>query len=270
MELKKLATPTEIANALAAGTLHRLHRTKVVLPTVAGARTIALHSRGQLSHLTAAMAHGWKVLRPPDRQTIVVRRGTHVRRRAGTQIHYVQRELSRPGAPTDPVDTVIDCARILPFADALAVADSALRSQRVARAQLLVAAEASPRTGRARALRVVRCADPRADNPFESGLRAIALDVPGFAAEAQCPVPGVGHCDVGDQVLKIALEAESFEFHALKEAFNYDIRRYTSMTRQGWLVARFIWDDVMHRQKYVAGAIADLVALRGFSSRSAS
>ena len=268
--LKELVAPESIADALATGRLHRLHRTKVILPAVSEARTVAMHARGQVSHLTAAMAHGWKVLRPPDRQTMVVRRGTNVRRRAGVEVHYVSRVLSKPGSLTDPIETVIDCARSLPFIEALAVADSALRSQRVGRAQLLASAEASPRTGRARALRVVKCADPRAANPFESGLRAIALDVSGFAAVAQCPVPGVGHADVGDVERRIAPEAESFEFHAQREAFGYDTRRYTAMVCKGWLVARFIWDDVMHRPAYVTQVIEDLIELRGVSSTGES
>lgn len=46
----------------------------------------------------------------------------------------------------------------------------------------------------------------------------------------------------------------------LREAFSYDVRRYTAMIRSGWLVARFTWDDVMHRPVYVAAVVADLVA----------
>src|SRR3546814_8170256 len=72
--------------------------------------------------------------------------------------------------------TVIDCARALPFDAALAVADSALRQGKVTRTQLHAAAEASPRSGRSKAVRVAREADRRAANPFESVLRAIALD----------------------------------------------------------------------------------------------
>jgi very-short-patch-repair endonuclease len=62
--------------------------------------------------------------------------------------------------------------------------------------------------------------------------------------------------------LRIAVEAESLEFHALPDAFRYDVRRYTAMTRLGWLVVRFVWEDVMHRPAYVADVLADLVALR--------
>jgi very-short-patch-repair endonuclease len=109
---------------------------------------------------------------------------------------------------------------------------------------------------------VIRAADARAANPFESVLRAIASEVAGFCAEPQGRVPRVGHADVADVRLRIALEAESWEFHALREAFNYDIRRYTAMVRCGWLVARFTWDDVMHKPDYVRAVIADLVAIR--------
>jgi hypothetical protein len=49
---------------------------------------------------------------------------------------------------TDPVRTVIDCARDLPFDEALAVADSALRSGKVGPDALRQAAARSPRTGR--------------------------------------------------------------------------------------------------------------------------
>ena len=92
-------------------------------------------------------------------------------------------------------------------------------------------------------------------------LRAIALEVVGLDVVAQGQV-GPFHADVADLELRIAIEAESFEFHALPEAFRHDIRRYTQMTRLGWLVVRFVWEDVMHRPAYVHAVLADLVALR--------
>lgn len=178
-------------------------------------------------------------------------------------MHYVTLDpAERHGIVTTPARTAVDCARELPSDEALAVVDSALRSRQVTRDQLLAAAEPSSRKGRTRAVQVIQAGDARAANPFESVLRAIAHEVPGFCAEPQGIVPGVGHADVADVRLRIALEAESWEFHALREAFNHDIRRYTSMVRRGWLVARFTWDDVMHRPNYVRDAITDLVTLR--------
>ena len=70
------------------------------------------------------------------------------------------------------------------------------------------------------------------------------------------------HADVADLELRIAIEAESFEFHALPEAFRDDVRRYTEMARLGWLVVRFVWEDVMHRPEYVHEVLVDIVRLR--------
>jgi hypothetical protein len=209
------------------------------------------------------MAHGWKVKRPPNLPMVTVRRNRSVRAVDGVDVRFGDwRPDELDGVVTGPVRTVIDCARSMPFDEALTVADAALRSRQVTREQIEEAAAASPRTGRPAALRVARCASHLPANPFESVLRAIALDVPRLSVVPQGAVWTVGHADLTDARLQIAVEAESFEFHALPEAFRYDIRRYTAMTRLGWLVVRFVWEDAMHRPAYVHDTLADVVALR--------
>lgn len=249
--------------AVADGSVVRVGRSGYVLPAVDEARVAAATARGVVSHLSAALAHGWKVKTSPPTPHVTVRRTQGRVRADGARVHWGSvTDMDRAAGVTDPVRTVVDCARVLPFDEALAVADSALRSRSVRRAELLDAVLAAPRTGRAAALRVVHLASPKAANPFESVLRAIALDVPGFQPVPQGPVGTIGHADLTDSALRIAVEAESFEFHAQPEAFRYDVRRYTAMTRAGWLVVRFVWEDVMHRQAYVASVLADLVGLR--------
>jgi very-short-patch-repair endonuclease len=162
---------------------------------------------------------------------------------------------------TTRVQTVIDCARTLPFDEALSVADSALREGVVRRAQLLAAAASSPRSGRPQALRVAHAADHRADNPFESCLRAIALDVPRLDVQPQLVVAGIGRADLGDRRLRLLIEADSHEFHAEAAAFRLDIRRYTEMVRAGWVVVRFCWEDVMQHPERVHAVLVDVVAL---------
>jgi very-short-patch-repair endonuclease len=163
---------------------------------------------------------------------------------------------------TGKLRTVVDCARWLPFPDGLSVADSALRAGDLTKSQLLTAAEASPRTGRPAAIKVARAADGRAANPFESSLRAIAEGVPGLRVEPQVPIGAVGHADLADEHLQIAIEAESWEFHATPEAFRYDVRRYTSFSRLDWLLVRFLWEDVMHRPELVHAILADVARHR--------
>ena len=75
---------------------------------------------------------------------------------------------------TTPFRTVIDCARLLPFDEALAVADSALRSGLVTREELDAIDVRG--AGAAAVRRVLRHADARAANPFESVLRALCLE----------------------------------------------------------------------------------------------
>ncbi|RYC04435.1 endonuclease domain-containing protein [Nocardioides zhouii] len=142
------------------------------------------------------------------------------------------------------------------------MADSALRENAVTPGQLLAAAEASPRTGRAKALAVARAADGRAANPFESCTRAIALGVPGLSVRPQVRIRGVGRVDLADLVLGIVIECESFEFHSDVASLQRDVRRYTACARRGLVVVRFTWADVMFDPDYCRGALEDVVRIR--------
>jgi very-short-patch-repair endonuclease len=163
---------------------------------------------------------------------------------------------------TRPVETVVGCARAYPYDVALSVADSALREGSVTRPELLKAALASPRTGRAKAVRIAQDADARAANPFESVTRAIAADVHGLSVEPQVWVNGVGRVDLCDCALGIVVECESFEFHSDTQSLKRDVRRYTNCARRGLVVVRFTWDEVMFDPDYCREALQDVVDLR--------
>jgi len=248
---------------LAQGRIVRIARNRYAAPTLDEARAAAARLSGAVSHLSAALAHGWKVKWGPAKPSITVPRTRSGVDGAGVDLHWaVLTDAECRARLTSPLRTVIDCARALPFDEALSVADSALRSGKVDAQELLSAAESAPRTGRRAALAVAQAADGLAANPFESVLRAIALDVRGLEVVPQGPVGPIGHADLADAVLKVAVEAESFEFHALPEAFRHDVRRYSAMTRLGWLVVRFVWEDAMSRPAYVRAVLEDVVALR--------
>lgn len=266
--LLALVARAELEDAVAAGKVLHPARNLYALPVTDAAVVGARRVHGVVSHLSAALAWGWKVKQPPDRPIVSVARHRHPEGKAteGLDVRFAVLPADDVAdGRTTRARTVLDCCRSLPFDEALAVCDSALRSRSVTREQLCKAAIAGPRTGRQVALRVIAASDGRAANPFESALRAIALDVPGFCAVAQGAV-GPWHADVADLALRIAVEAESFEFHALPEAFRHDIRRYTDMVRRGWLVMRFTWEDVMHKPQVVRAALIDVVALRHASA----
>jgi len=97
-----------------------------------------------------------------------------------------------PGQVTPPLQTVIDCARWLPFDEALAIADSALRHRSVTREELSAARSRTKGRGSSAVIRVLGAADGRADNPFESALRAISMDIPGLLLVPQVEIRGTG------------------------------------------------------------------------------
>jgi very-short-patch-repair endonuclease len=260
--LRKLVTARQLAAAVESGVAVRLRRGLYAVADVDAAYAIQHRIGGVLSHESAALAWGWKVKKPPEKPVLMVPRNRFVDEVA-VEVRYADLQDSEVvEGKTSRVRTVLDCARMLPFDRALCVADSALREGVVTREQLLAAARFGPRTYRRKAVQVIEAASAKAANPFESVLRAIALDVPGLVVEPQCPVGDVGKADVGDPVLRIVAEAESWEWHGVKEAFLYDVRRYTAMVRLGWLVVRFTWDDVMHKPEYVRAVLLDLVRLR--------
>jgi very-short-patch-repair endonuclease len=216
-----------------------------------------------VSHLSAAVAHGWKVKFPPERPTVTLPRNRSLPTGCDLEVHWQDLGLLqlRRGV-TRPVETVIGCARAYDFDVALAVADSALRERAVTKPELLAAATTSPRTGRAKALRVVRHADGRAANPFESCARAIAAEVQGLSVRAQVWIPGVGRVDLADLALGIVVECESFEFHSDAKSLERDVRRYTSCVRRGLVVVRFTWKEVMFDPDYCRRVLQDVVDLR--------
>jgi hypothetical protein len=111
---------------------------------------------------------------------------------------------------TTPEVTLAHRLRRLPFDEALAIADSALRAG-VPRSTLERIADAARGPGSSQMRRVAACASSEAANPFESVLRAIALDVPGLAVRPQVTIREadiVARPDLADERLRIVAEAD--------------------------------------------------------------
>jgi very-short-patch-repair endonuclease len=263
-EWRRLVSSNEAREALADGRVIRLSRWRVALPDLDDAVRAAAAVGGTVSHLSAALQHGWKIKQPPDRPTVTIPR--HRKPPAGApaaDIFYADLEESAfRGGVTSPLRTVIDCARTYDRDVALSVADSALRSGLVTGEELGAAAATSPRTRRAKALWIAQHASDLAANPFESVLRAIAFEVPGLAVRPQGWVGRAGRADLVDDRLLVAVEADSWEHHGAPELFRRDVRRYTDFARLGWVVVRFVWEDVMHQQDRVRRRLTEVAAVR--------
>ncbi|WP_161962302.1 type IV toxin-antitoxin system AbiEi family antitoxin domain-containing protein [Nocardioides speluncae] len=198
--------------AVKRGQIKRVTRDRYCLPDGERGVVAAAKLHGVASHLSAAAHWGWEIKFPPEEPQVSVRRDRKIaaERRVGVRLHWTTFSAGDvDGMVTGRLRTVVDCARDLPFDEALAVADSALRHGDVTKEELVQAAAAVKGGGAARARRVAACADARAANPFESVLRALAIDA-GLNATPQVEVVVDGkevHPDVADRGRRIALEA---------------------------------------------------------------
>ncbi len=261
-ELIALSSRPQILAALAAGDIHKPRHNRYCLADAGSTQRAVARTGGTASHLTAAQEFGWKLKHDPPRPCITLPRSAR-KPKGSYELHWADlsdREIRRN--VTSRTRTVIDCARAYDHDVALCVADSALREGIVDRDDLLLAAARSPRTGRARALRIAAEASHLRANPFETCLYVIASSVPGLDVVPQGHVPGVSFVDLLDRVLGVVIEAESLEHHWSKAGLQRDVDRYTKAARLGLVVVRFTWTEVMFAPDEVALAIADVVRWR--------
>lgn len=144
-DLIRLTSRRTVRTAVSRGRIVRVGRGRYALPTAPAALCAAGSLHGTVSHLSAAAFWQWPVKTPPLLPMITLPRGRKLapERRACVEVRWralLASDVVEPGV-TARVRTVLDCASDLPFDEALAVGDSALREGRVSRAQLLSAAE---------------------------------------------------------------------------------------------------------------------------------
>jgi very-short-patch-repair endonuclease len=255
----------DLDRAVRAGDIVRIARGRYALAVVDDARRAAARVGGALALKSAALQHGWAVKNVPDRPQVMLSRGRRVHARAcGVDVHRAELEPSDvDDGVTTPEATLAHCMRRLPFDEALAIADSALRAG-VPPSLLMRIAEEARGPGSPQMRRVARCASSEAANPFESVLRAIAFGVPGLDVEPQVTIREpdiVARPDLVDVRLRIIMEADSFEWHGGRAQLSADARRYDLLVVNGWLVLRFSYEHVMTQPDFVRRVLLAAVAL---------
>lgn len=264
--LVRLTSRPEVEAAVAGGEIVKVGRGRYVLASVHAAKREAHRLSGTVSHASAALLWGWEVKQVPALPDVTVPKGRKVSldRRRGVRLHRAELLASQVvDGVTSQDQTLLQCLRQLPFDEALAIADSALRDG-FGQQALLAIGDLADGPGAPQVRRVAQAATARAANPFESVLRAIAMDVPGLSVQPQVEIgglPAVVRPDLVDERLRIVLEADSFEWHGGRDELARDARRYNLLVVNGWLVLRFAWEDVMHDPAYVSETLTALVAL---------
>lgn len=194
--LERGLTPTDIRRLVRSGQLKRLRRGcfaeggSALAPEqrhrqLLEATRPTLAPDAVFTHVTAAVLHDLPVPIPHLTKIHITRAGGGGRVTANVWRHSAplpDRSLTKVGGllVTNLQRTVVDVARWLPYADAVAVVDAALR-QGVQRASLEKELTAARRRRfHARARRAVAFGDPRAESPGESRSRVLIaqLDLP--------------------------------------------------------------------------------------------
>jgi very-short-patch-repair endonuclease len=265
-ELVQATSRRQVAEAVRLGLVERLGRGLYVLPGRPTDRTIAVAYDGVVSHLSAAVEWDLPLLVQPAKPHITVptKRRFRLSQRPAAVLH------SGPIAPRDRanrltslVRTVMDCARILPFGEALAVADGALASGLTRKDQLIKAAAAMRGPGRPNARRVAALADGYVDSFLESMLRALLLEagIEGFEPQVSVESGSLRvRVDLGHRKARVALEADSFEFHGTRAALAADCRRYDELVAAGWLVLRFSYEQILSDAAWVVEMVRRTLA----------
>ncbi len=267
-QLVEATSRTEVEAALTSGEVLAVSRGRYSLPDTDQARRAAHRLSGTLSHTSAALHWGWAVGTAPEQAHVTVPKSRKLttEQRLGVTLHRAALHADDiVDGVTTRERTLIDCLRMPDDGEALSVADSALRDGFSA-SRLVRLADRARGPGARRVRRLARSADGGAANPFESCLRAIAIDVPGLSVRTQVPIfaPAelLGRPDLVDEDLRVVIEADSFEWHGGRADLARDARRYNGFVVNGWLVLRFAWEDVMFEPDHVRHTLEAVVAGR--------
>ncbi|MFC9692800.1 hypothetical protein ACFTSF_29900 [Kribbella sp. NPDC056951] len=266
-QLLQLTTERKLRAAVQCGELERVARGQYALPSLGPHRLAALAYDGVASHVSAAHLWGLPLLAQPEKPHVTVPINRRVRRGRPAVLHWAPiTSDERLARTTTLLQTVIDCARILPFGEALAVADAALRTGQLSLTELENAATGMRGFGRPLALQVAAAATPLAESFLESVFRGVLISAGITDFEPQVIVYDsagfVARVDLGSRPIRLALEVEGYEFHGGPTAFAADCRRYDDLVAAGWLVLRFTYQQIFGDPAWVIDTVRAAVSLR--------
>lgn len=227
-------------------------------------------ARSCLSHLDAARLLGIEIVDDPGTRYVTVPRnrsrlrvpGWTVVRSDVSEADLVQDEGLRL---TGVVRTLADLARVLPPAEALACADSAVRLGLASPHSVVSRLTGTLGHGAAGIRHVGRLLDPRSGSVLESLLRHLLL-------EAGLPRPLTQYLVTDENGIEVArvdfawprqrlvVEADGYAFHSDRASYRNDRLRANALTQLGWRLLRFTWEDVRQRPDHVVGLVRGCLA----------
>lgn len=220
------------------------------------------------SHLTALRLAGLPITRPPNRLEIAVPRACAVDSRRGLRVHHL---LPRPhtwlrGLRVVELPWAIgDVACRDGVAAALVPADAALREGLSMPSELAAAVAAmGKRKGIVAARRVAELADGRSESPRETRLRLLLADAGLPAPEPQLVIWLAGglhyRADLGWPAARLLVEYDGRLPH--ERRWDADTRRQNALQAAGWLLLRYVAEDLAQWPDRIVAEVAAALAVR--------
>lgn len=270
-ELLRHSTSRSITASVQSGRILRVRLGHYALPDLPQGPALAIKSAGVLSHASAAQNWEFDMIDTARLAHVTVRPNAHPVRLPEVTLHKKPLGSHEVYSQTTglwvttPIRTVLDCAAEMPFKEALAIADSALRMGKVSSHDLQAEASVFRGRGAAKVRKIAEHASRLAANPMESALRAICIEnrFGNFTPQFWIRDGETRYClDLADEDRMIDLEADGFEHHGHRSALRYDCTRNCELTRRGWLVLRFSWEHIMLEPEWVTNVIRDTLQWR--------
>lgn len=240
--------------AVRRGEVERPARGVFALPGCDRAHLAAVGVNGALTCGSAAGVLGLDLLQPSST--------VHVRTGRGTELDWPRTLVHRRGVDrgervVDALTAILDSASCLSLPDAVAMADSALRRRHLTQEDLDAAVAGMP--AHDPRVRLVRATDDRSDSLLESVVR-VELRQRGLSVGVQVLHDGVGRVDLLVDGW-LVVELDGFAFHAGRGSYREDRRRDVELARQGRVVLRFTYEDVVRRRAWLVDAVVEVLAL---------
>lgn len=227
---------------------------------------------------SAALLHGWRLLRDPGSPQVLHGPGLGTRSTDRAAHHHSGRlpdddVAERNGVLlTTPLRTALDCARFLPLGDAVVVLDQALAAGVDPGALTARLAPLPGHRGVRRARTALDLADPLAESPGETLTRIVLLQsaLPPFVSQLTVRTSrGVYRADFAWPEARVLLEFDGrvkyFLDRPTDQVLYEERRRELALLAEGWTVLRTDWEAVTRRPEQLVARLH--LALRGRGPR---
>jgi len=238
--------------------------------SVPDARVIATSWQAAISFESAAAWRGVDLPRPVDRLHVTVprARGRYAEKVPRIRLHRADVApwdigVVRGARVTTPLRTAMDICRHAATEDAVAIVDAFLRAGAFTVEELLHAARCTKGPGRLRIQVAASLADPQSGSILESLARVLLWRDGLPAPRTQLSLKGgrgwIGFVDFAWPDHRVVLECDGYEFHAAREPFQRDRRRWSAISAAGWQLVVVTWFDVTRDPAYVVSLMREVL-----------